>query len=268
MTPHQRLVDSLEANGSRRNGRDWQCPAHHDRTPSLTVTKAENGTVLLHCHAGCTVEDVVRALGLEISDLFPAQTRLFKAERYAPIGVAVYLALPASSARSFAVTAACGRFRHRDGTFRRGSKGVSYVASILKPKDREAAMGLLGIKDRAFRNLTMEWRSDGVAHSCKRGMLALFLREPSERCPVCDRPTSWISAVQAPSKSWITAASPSRTSWISAAPRHEPGTTPKTGSPRKVENEPYDGVKALEFLKIDEARRSGSKIALERGGTA
>ena len=53
----------------RRVGFQWiaRCPAHDDRDPSLSLKDADNGKVLVHCHAGCTqaqVIDELRALGL------------------------------------------------------------------------------------------------------------------------------------------------------------------------------------------------------------
>ncbi len=47
------------------------CPAHEDTKPSLSVTDTANGRVLIHCHAGCTPEAVVKAAGLKMSDLMP-----------------------------------------------------------------------------------------------------------------------------------------------------------------------------------------------------
>ena len=52
----------------RRSGRGWQacCPAHDDRTPSLSIDSDE-GMVLVRCHAGCDQTSVIsalRALGL------------------------------------------------------------------------------------------------------------------------------------------------------------------------------------------------------------
>lgn len=47
------------------------CPAHKDRTASLSVRELDTGATLLHCFAGCRVEDVVAALGLRMEDLFP-----------------------------------------------------------------------------------------------------------------------------------------------------------------------------------------------------
>jgi hypothetical protein len=51
----------------------WQacCPAHDDKSPSMVVTEADDGRVLVHCFAGCGVDEIVGAVGLELSDLFP-----------------------------------------------------------------------------------------------------------------------------------------------------------------------------------------------------
>ena len=45
------------------------CPAHDDRTPSLSV-KPGNVRIMLHCFAGCEEEAVCAALGVTIQDLF------------------------------------------------------------------------------------------------------------------------------------------------------------------------------------------------------
>jgi hypothetical protein len=59
----------------RRNGRGWRahCPAHDDRTPSLSVSVGNSGQALLCCHAGCKTEHVLERLGLTWADLSPAQ---------------------------------------------------------------------------------------------------------------------------------------------------------------------------------------------------
>jgi putative DNA primase/helicase len=66
--PMERVTGALEAAGCR-TARAWRCPAHDDRTPSLSVKEGDD-RVLLYCHAGCSPEDVVGALGLEMRDLF------------------------------------------------------------------------------------------------------------------------------------------------------------------------------------------------------
>ena len=50
----------------------WQCkcPAHPDDNPSLSISEGKDGRILLHCHAGCTTEQIVAAMGLQMTDLF------------------------------------------------------------------------------------------------------------------------------------------------------------------------------------------------------
>lgn len=47
------------------------CPAHKDRTASLSVRELDTGAVLLHCFAGCPVESVLASMSLRMEDLFP-----------------------------------------------------------------------------------------------------------------------------------------------------------------------------------------------------
>ena len=48
-----------------------RCPAHDDRSPSLSVKLADDGRILLHCFAGCDVEEICASLGLRLADLMP-----------------------------------------------------------------------------------------------------------------------------------------------------------------------------------------------------
>jgi hypothetical protein len=50
-----------------------RCPAHADKGPSLSIRETDEGKTLLHCFAGCSAHEVVAAVGLEITDLFPAR---------------------------------------------------------------------------------------------------------------------------------------------------------------------------------------------------
>jgi putative DNA primase/helicase len=64
------VTDRLaERTGYRGRNGSWRCPAHDDRHPSLSVSNGD-GKVLLHCHAGCELADILTALGLEQRDLF------------------------------------------------------------------------------------------------------------------------------------------------------------------------------------------------------
>lgn len=69
------VLDRLRGRGlepvASGSGFTCRCPSHKDRSPSLVIGIGDDGRVLLHCHAGCSTEAVVEALGLEQRDLFP-----------------------------------------------------------------------------------------------------------------------------------------------------------------------------------------------------
>ena len=59
----------------RRSGPSrWtaRCPAHDDRNPSLSVKVGEDRRVLIYCHAGCSIEEILEAIDLTLKNLFPA----------------------------------------------------------------------------------------------------------------------------------------------------------------------------------------------------
>ncbi|KQZ77754.1 hypothetical protein ASD55_07805 [Rhodanobacter sp. Root561] len=64
------LIGRLE--GVIKTGKGWRarCPAHGGKSASLAITEADNGTLLVHCFAGCQVHDVLGAVGLQVGDLF------------------------------------------------------------------------------------------------------------------------------------------------------------------------------------------------------
>ena len=47
------------------------CPAHDDKSPSLSIRQADDGKILLWCFVGCSAEDVLDALGMTFTDLYP-----------------------------------------------------------------------------------------------------------------------------------------------------------------------------------------------------
>lgn len=70
--PFNNLLSHLES--VRMTGPDSclaRCPAHEDKGPSLAVRETEDGKVLVHCFAGCSVHEVVGAVGMDLTDLFP-----------------------------------------------------------------------------------------------------------------------------------------------------------------------------------------------------
>src|SRR5258708_36323460 len=64
-----RVLERLR--GVRRSGMCWisRCPSHSDKTPSLSI-REDNRRILLHCFAGCSVEAICAAAGINIRDLF------------------------------------------------------------------------------------------------------------------------------------------------------------------------------------------------------
>ena len=60
--------------GVRRCGSGWiaLCPAHRDRSPSLSIAE-RGGRILLHCFAGCARAVILAGLGLTSGDLWPAR---------------------------------------------------------------------------------------------------------------------------------------------------------------------------------------------------
>jgi hypothetical protein len=72
-------LDKVRRTGAGR----WvaRCPAHDDRTPSLSIRELDDGRILLHCFAGCAAAEVLAAAGLELSDLFPEPIGEKKPER-------------------------------------------------------------------------------------------------------------------------------------------------------------------------------------------
>src|SRR5262245_56027372 len=69
------MVDLIaRLNGVRRSGKGWtaKCPAHDDGHSSLSVHHRA-GKWLLKCHAGCTWEAIIAALGMTPSELFEVE---------------------------------------------------------------------------------------------------------------------------------------------------------------------------------------------------
>lgn len=65
-----RVEEALRAKRCSTNAKGmWQCPAHDDGNPSLSVKGAAD-RVLIYCHAGCSTPAVLAALGLRFCDLF------------------------------------------------------------------------------------------------------------------------------------------------------------------------------------------------------
>lgn len=47
------------------------CPAHEDRSPSMSIRECDDGRVLVHCFSGCSVFEIAGAAGIDLAELFP-----------------------------------------------------------------------------------------------------------------------------------------------------------------------------------------------------
>ena len=139
----EQFLDMLE--GVTKAGGEYaaRCPAHEDSNASLTVREGDSG-VVVHCHAGCAVENIVSAMGLSMSDLF-FNSRMGGA---APMGEpeAVYPYVDEGGVTLFeAVRFARKRFRQRhlnaEGEYEWGLDGVRRVLFQLPLVLQAAASG-------------------------------------------------------------------------------------------------------------------------------
>jgi hypothetical protein len=64
------LLSRLERVKGRNGSYTACCPAHADKSPSLSI-REEGGKIVLHCFAGCEVSAVIGAVGMDMTDLFP-----------------------------------------------------------------------------------------------------------------------------------------------------------------------------------------------------
>jgi hypothetical protein len=69
------LLEGREQHPKRTGEAKWQskCPAHADRNPSLSISVGADDRTLLTCHAGCSTDEILTALGLQARDLFVEQ---------------------------------------------------------------------------------------------------------------------------------------------------------------------------------------------------
>lgn len=83
------------------------CPAHQDRSPSLTIREEPDGRVLVRCFAECAFSDIVEAVGLGWEPWFPPkQADDFKPALRRPFPAGDVLEALSSEAMIVAVAAA------------------------------------------------------------------------------------------------------------------------------------------------------------------
>ncbi len=70
---YQEIIDRIGGGGKiyrlSNGGVQVCCPAHEDKNPSLSIN-IDNDKVLVKCHANCSTEDILKKVGLTMSDLY------------------------------------------------------------------------------------------------------------------------------------------------------------------------------------------------------
>lgn len=76
MSKLDKLLSGLDK--VKRTGKDSFiacCPAHDDRSPSMTIREIEPDHILMHCFAGCDTQSILAAIGLSFNDVHPDRAR-------------------------------------------------------------------------------------------------------------------------------------------------------------------------------------------------
>ena len=178
------ILDRLE--GVRKSGSGWiaKCPAHEDRSASLSIAENEKGNAMVHCFAGCTARDVVGALGLRMGDLFLRPLGEPERKQRATHGLlkglcaeglrVVCAASPAGPALS---AEDMGRLktaavRLRAALTLAGLQGRSEIAKIAGYADRILAGDTLDEIEREALTDNLEWIAWLIADETKAGYAA------------------------------------------------------------------------------------------------
>jgi hypothetical protein len=152
------LDDVLERlHGVKKAGSGYsaRCPAHDDKSPSLSVRQGDDGKVLVKCHAGCSFESICTHLGVQ-------QSQLFASSESAPprlVTRSVKPKLPAFSSPDASVvidrtTAA----KIRDGW--------SITARWNYHDENGAIVGIIARLDKDGQKTFLPFVNDGVAWRC------------------------------------------------------------------------------------------------------
>ena len=132
----QELLSRLQK-VKRTSSNSWVscCPAHEDRDPSMTIKETPE-TVLVHCFAGCSTEEVLGAVGMTFDDLYPDHQEHVRTQRLSSSD-----ALRCIAFESLVVVASAGTMRERDLTSDEMSRLVTASSRI------QAAIEMAGVRE-------------------------------------------------------------------------------------------------------------------------
>lgn len=109
------------------------CPAHEDRSPSLTVKLLGDGRILMHCFGGCGTDNVLGALGLAMTDLFPEPLAFHRPRvslPFTPLDALMCLQREAGVVLMLATDIATGKAMTDDETERAGVAAARVYAAM------------------------------------------------------------------------------------------------------------------------------------------
>jgi len=133
------LLDSVHARGPYR----WsaKCPAHADRSPSLSITEGDKG-ILLKCWAECTLDEICTVLGIQPKDLF-YDRGVPRSRRPAPTP-------PRINRTALAFQFELGALDHRMRAEQIIATAKTLVFSTVSDEELDHALSHIG---RAYRNI-------------------------------------------------------------------------------------------------------------------
>jgi hypothetical protein len=71
MTPAEKVLSRVRHRQTGRDSYVFHSPTREDRRPSCTLRVLDDGRVLIHDFGGDSTEDILSAIGLSFSDLYP-----------------------------------------------------------------------------------------------------------------------------------------------------------------------------------------------------
>ena len=182
--PLDTILSHLENAKPYGRGYMAKCPAHEDRSASLSIAENEKGNAMVHCFAGCTARDIVAALGLHMGDLF-AQP-LTAPERKQRATKATLKGLCGESLRVVCAASPIGPalndedmtrlraavFRLRAALSLQGLQGATEIRKIAEYGDRILVGECLDEIDSESLTDCVEWVSWLIAAETKPGVAA------------------------------------------------------------------------------------------------
>lgn len=86
MTPAEKFLARVDLKNFKNGTRHgvFKCPAHDDKRASASWRELDDGRLLIHCFAGCRPDEILSAIGLEISDLFQESAQTHRAGERRP----------------------------------------------------------------------------------------------------------------------------------------------------------------------------------------